>query len=198
MDKTSKTEHIPDLKFAHLAPDVWQGLHELKRTGWLNRGMPDTESVQDHIIALRNLAYSLPNLTLEEKGEIMDMLEVHDWPEAIHGDEVILSTNEDELESLHATKFEKEQFALASICEKIGEEGKKIMELWLRFENSQDEISSLARQLDKYQAIEKALEYEKIYNIPLFREFLDYSRKKITHPILLEKIHNLEQEFENK
>lgn len=69
------------------------------------------------------------------------------------------------------------------------------MDLWLRFETSADEMASFARQIDKYQAVEKALEYERTQGIPLFGEFLNYTRKYIVHPILLEKIQKLEDSF---
>ena len=197
MESIPTKEKVPDLRFANLAPEVWNALGELKRTGWVNRGVANPESVQEHTIALRNIAASLDGLSEQEKEGLLDMLEIHDWPEAIHGDEVILSTDENELKSLKATKFEKEKMALAQICERLGEDGKEIMGLWLRFETSSDEAASLAKQLDKYQAIEKVLEYEKAQGIPLFKEFLDYSRKSITHPILLKKLEKLEEEFEN-
>lgn len=193
----STKEQVPDLKFAKLAPDVWKSLGELKRTGWVKRGVANPESVGEHTIALRNIAFLIEGLSEKEKDGLLDMLEVHDWPEAIHGDEVILSSDENELKARKAVKFEKEQMALASICKGLGENGKEIMNLWLRFETSPDEAASFAKQLDKYQAIEKALEYEKDQGIPLFKEFLDYSRKIITHPLLLERIEVLEREFEN-
>ena len=188
-------EKIPELRFAHLAPDVWNALHDLKRTGWVNRGVENPESVQGHIIALRNIASNMEGLTEEERDGLLDMLEVHDWPEAIHGDEVILTLNQEELRELKSNKFESEKAALSSICEKLGEDGKIIMNLWLRFETSQDSAASFARQLDKYQAIEKALEYEKVQGKLLFKEFLDHAkaRNSITHPILLKKLELLEQ-----
>lgn len=189
------------LKFIDLAPDVYDRLDKLKRTGWIDRGVTNPESVKDHTVSLRNLASSLEGLSAEEKDGLLDMLEVHDWPEAIHGDEVILSENEEELTSLKTIKFEKEKIALSSICEHLSEQGKDILDLWLRFETSTDKAASFARQLDKYQAIEKALEYEKAQGIEgLFMEFLNYEtgRKSITHPILLERIEKLKQEFENK
>lgn len=197
MEQTPKQEKSPELKFAHLAPEVWKNLGELPRTGWVNRGVKNPESVQEHTIALRNIAASLEGLTEQEKEGLLDMLEVHDWPEAIHGDEVILSVDKDKLESRKAKKFEKEQMALALICDALGDKGKEIMDLWLRFETSSDVAALFAKQLDKYQAVEKALEYEKEQGIPLFKEFLEYSRKDISHPILLERIQKLETEFES-
>lgn len=70
------------------------------------------------------------------------------------------------------------------------------MNLWLRFETSEDPSASFARQLDKYQAVEKAFEYEKEKGIPMFREFLDHVRacNSITHPVLLKKLELLEQD----
>lgn len=87
---------------------------------------------------------------------------------------------------------------MASICNKLGKSGKEVMLLWLRYATSSDPAASFARQLDKYQAVEKALEYEKSQGIPLFREFADYERKlkRINHPILLKKLKELEFEWE--
>ncbi len=184
-----------DLKYADIAPDVWNALGELKRTGWVTRGVSNPESVQEHTVTLRNIAATLEGLSEQEKSELLDMLEVHDWPEAIHGDEVIVTPDEEKRKTLKAAKSEKEKAALSSICSKLGEKGKEIMDLWLRYESSQDELAILARQLDKYQAIEKALEYEKSQGMPLFREFLDYAGPGITHPLLLEKIQKLEREY---
>ncbi len=189
-------EQKTKLKFAQFAPDVWKTLSELKRTGWINRGVKNPESVQEHIISLLNIAASLKGLSEKEKDGLSEMLEVHDWPEAIHGDEVIFTYNDAKSKSLKTVKFEKEKIALLSICENLGEKGKEIMSLWLRFETSSDESAALARQIDKYQAIEKALEYEKTQKIALFKEFLEYARNDITHPILLEKIGKLEYKYQ--
>jgi 5'-deoxynucleotidase YfbR-like HD superfamily hydrolase len=185
----------PELKYAHVAPEVWEALGKLERTGWVNRKVSNPETVKDHTIALRIIASNLEGLTEEEKDGLLGMLEVHDWPEAIHGDEVVISDDEAELKLLRATKFDKEKAALTSICEKIEEKGQEIMNLWLRFETSNDPAAELARQLDKYQAIEKALEYEKAQGIPLFKEFFGSSKKKITHPILIKKLEDLKKEW---
>lgn len=194
-------EQEPSLKFANLVPEVWLALGNLKRTGWVDSKVKNPESVQEHIITLMNLAVSLEGLSEQEKDGLLDMLEVHDWPEVIEGDQVILTHDQEEKQRLHADKFKREQEAMWKITRKLDEDtGDLIMALWLRFESSNDEAANLARQIDKYQAIEKALEYEKAQGIPLFKEFLDYEmmQRSITHPILLERIEMLKREFENK
>lgn len=184
---------VSELRYAPLASDVWKALGDLKRTGWINRGVANPESVQEHTLALIKIVESIDSLSAEEKQDLQNMLEVHDWPEAIHGDEVIFTYDDEKRKSLKEIKFEKEKAALASICERLGEKGNEIMSLWLRFENSSDDLASLARQIDKYQAIEKALEYEKTQGIPMFQEFLDYARKSVNHPVLLGMIKKLEE-----
>jgi 5'-deoxynucleotidase YfbR-like HD superfamily hydrolase len=124
----------------------------------------------------------------------MDMLEVHDWPEAIHGDELILELDPNYRRALKQAKFENERKALAKICQDLPN-GDKIMTLWLRFENSDDPAAEFGRQLDKYQAVEKALEYEQSQGIPLFEEFLSYSINFIHHPVLLQRIEQLKSKW---
>ncbi|MFZ1075710.1 MAG: HD domain-containing protein [Minisyncoccia bacterium] len=191
-----ESEKAPNLKFAQLAPEVWKALGELPRTVWVRRGVENPETVQDHIVALRVLANSFGNLTDEEKDGLFDMLEVHDWPEAIHGDEVITTIDEAERKMLKAIKFENEKKALTQICSGMGDAGEEIMKLWLRFESSGDAAASFGRQLDKYQAVEKALEYEKEQHIPLFEEFYTYALPYISHPILLDRMSALKLEWE--
>jgi hypothetical protein len=65
------------------------------------------------------------------------------------------------------------------------------MDLWLRFETSNDPASVFGRELDKYQAVEKALEFEEEQGIELFDEFLTYSMNFIHHPVLLDRIEAL-------
>ncbi len=179
------------LKLEKIAPSVYQSLQDLKRTGWVNRGVENPESVKEHTEALMALAVELSQfLTEEETNGLVDMLEVHDWPEAIHGDEVILELNPNDRKALTEAKFENERKALESICADLPNSD-EIMALWLRFENSDDPAAVFGRQLDKYQAVEKALEYEQAQGIALFDEFLKYSINFIHHPVLLKRIEDL-------
>ncbi len=186
------------LKLEKVAPEVYQSLQDLKRTGWVNSGVENPESVKEHTEALVTLANELsPLLSEGEIDSLIDMLEVHDWPEAIHGDEVILELNPDSRKALKEVKFENERKALEKICKDIPG-GDEIMALWLRFENSNDPAAEFGRQLDKYQAVEKALEYEQTQGITLFDEFLRYSIHFINHPVLLARIEQLKLKWSGK
>jgi len=189
-----------ELKYSNLAPDVIRNLQALKRTGWVNRGVRNPESVQEHIVATRNLVISEINSLVEfspkEKEELLDMLEIHDWPESDEavGDSVILKTNTNR-ENLKKEKYELELSAMTKICEKLGDKGKIIFELWMKFEDGQDPVSSLARQIDKYQAMEKAFEYEQDRQTVSTQEFIEHDEEKIIHPVLVKRLQALKQKL---
>lgn len=190
MESPNNTERTL-LKLEAIAPKVYVELDALKRTGWVYRGVENPESVKEHTEALVKLAHELSEyLSEEEQDGLIDMLEVHDWPEALHGDEVILELNPDERKALKAVKFDNEKRALEEICKDLPN-GEEVLNLWLRFETSNDPAATFGRQLDKYQAVEKALEYEETQGIALFEEFLTYSINFIHHPVLLERIERL-------
>lgn len=195
MINNSNHPEVSVLKLENIAPTVYLALQDLKRAGWVDRGVANPESVKEHTESLLRIAYEIKNLLIvEEQNGLFEMLEVHDWPEAIHGDEVILELNPDDRKALKDVKFLNEKKALETICQDLPN-GQEIINLWLRFETSDDPAASFGRQLDKYQAIEKALEYEQIQGILLFQEFLTYSINFIDHPLLLVRIEILKTQW---
>ena len=197
MNSPENQEEINIFQREEAAPEVYEALHDLKRTGWVNRGVEDPESVKEHTEALMRLADELSHhLSDEEREGLIEMLEVHDWPEAVGGDQVIVELTEEIREKLKANKFEMEKEILREMCNGI-QGGEEIMNLWLRFEKSDDPAAVFGRQLDKYQAVAKALEYERAQNIPLFEEFYEYALNFINHPVLVEKMNDLRESWEN-
>ncbi len=179
------------LKLEAVAPHVYELLDGVNRTGWVNRNVENPETVKEHTEALLKLADEmLEYLTPEETDGLLEMLEVHDWPEAIHGDEVILELNPAERKALKDIKFKNEERALEELCKDLPNR-QKIIDLWHRFELSDDPAAVFARQLDKYQAVEKSLEYEQTQGIPMFEGFLTYATNFIHHPVLLERLERL-------
>ena len=183
------------LKLERIAPKVYALLQAIDRTGWKNRGVENPETVKEHTEALLALAEELQELLTEEEWDgLMEMLEVHDWPEAIHGDEVILEIDPVKRKALKEVKFKNEKRALETICADLTN-GEEIVQLWLRFEHSDDPAAKFGRQLDKYQAVEKALEYEQSQGIPLFESFLGHALNFIDHPVLLARIEQLKAKW---
>ncbi len=191
------TQHT-ELTVAHLAPHVWNALSQLKRIGWVQHGVEKPETVAEHIISLKQLAYELGVFTGKQQEDLLLMLEIHDWPEALHGDEVIVTHDKIDREAREKIKFENEQRAMKTICDSLGEKGVEILAIWLRFETSDDEVAQFARELDKYQAVEKALYYETTQGVSVFAEFLEYSREFIHHQVLRARLKELEEKTASK
>jgi 5'-deoxynucleotidase YfbR-like HD superfamily hydrolase len=186
-------------RYGRIAPDVVLRLQALKRTGWIRRGVENAESVQEHTIACRNLVITLRNFLTEFSDqdilEILDMLEVHDWPESDPGvGDIVITQAGGDIKKIE--KFQAELMAINRICETLNTHGKRIFQLWVLFEQGQDSTSLFARQVDKLQAIERALEYERTGgNSVLTQEFIDSDGENITHPVLIKRLQNLKQQL---
>lgn len=120
---------IKELSFAHLAPEVWEKLGKIPRTGWVKRGVSSPETVQEHTVSLRILANELvsdiENISETDKNDLLDMLEVHDWAEVDTGDEVIVTNDLVEKKRLKEDKFRRENEAMLKIKENLGLGGER-------------------------------------------------------------------------
>ncbi|MFA6251236.1 MAG: HD domain-containing protein [Candidatus Paceibacterota bacterium] len=185
------------LKYAKIAPDIWKALDAIPRTGWVKRGVSNPESVQKHIILCRELVtklvIDLPEFSVAEISEIQDILEVHDYPEYINGDQVIVTEDQEEKKKLKLEKFQREYDAMIEITKDLGDIGAEMFNLWLRFEKENDRISIFAKQIDKFQSIEKAFEYEKRGENVFVQDFIDGYRDEIIHPVLVKRMLRIEQ-----
>lgn len=159
-------------------------LYNVKRTGWVDRGVKNPETVGEHTEQLIILA----NQNFPEIHGLKKMLKIHDWPEAIKnvGDR---RTDIFCPEDHRITKEEKkilEFRAMKDICSNLGYSGKIIMNLWLEYEEGKTERAKIAYQIDKLQAILKSIEYQNSGEPVMAQEFINYNGDAIQHPILKE------------
>lgn len=186
-----------ELRYTEIAKDVWETLATIPRTGWVKRKVRFPETVQEHTLVCRMMVECmidhLPEFSITDILEILNMLEVHDYPEVITGDLVIVTYDQKEKRLLKIKKFKLEYKAMKKIASELGDVGKEIFALWYRFEKSDDRLASFARQIDKYQCIEKAMKYESIGENVRAQEFFDYLRDDITHPFLRLSVEALEE-----
>lgn len=157
-------------------------LYEIPRTGWVDRGVKNPETVGEHTDCLVMIAIeAFPGM----KG-LYKMLKIHDWPEA--GEKVGDRRVDTFCPKDHRiTKEEKrilEYKAMTDICSNLGRSGKTIMNLWLEFEEKKTDRAKIAYQIDKLQAILKALEYQRDGEPVKAQEFIDYQGNDIQHPVL--------------
>lgn len=188
------------LLYTESAPDVWNELSKLERSGWVKRDVENPETVAQHTVSLMELAKSIEDrLEDEDLDDLLRMLEVHDWPESKTGDEIVVERDTEKRKELKKNKLERERSVMIEICSSVQDLGDEILSLWERFETSEDPTATLARQLDKYQAVEKALVYEFEQGIKCFNEFYEYALLQIDHPLVLEMMESQKRKWlENK
>lgn len=172
------------------ALEVVRGLYDIKRTGWIKRGVENPETVGEHTDALIAIGEEVCDKVPElDRTKLLRMLQIHDWPEVIVGDMVTATVTADQRQKVEAEKFSKELEAMKKICANLGEEGEKNLALWMEYEEGKTAEGSMSKQIDKLQAMIKAHEYEQAgQGTVTAKEFINHARHKITHPVLLEML----------
>ena len=67
----------------------------------------------------------------------------------------------------------------------------------MRFEKKEDANSIFANQLDKYQAIEKAFEYEQKGENVSTQQFIDYAEAGSTRSVLVKRLQDIKVKLAN-
>ncbi|GMT09354.1 hypothetical protein PFISCL1PPCAC_651, partial [Pristionchus fissidentatus] len=151
---------------------VADSLKHLKRTGWVKCGVPEPETVAGHMYRMAVLAWSL-------KGELpgididrcLKMSLVHDIGEAIVGDITPHCGISD------ADKYNSEKAALDAIAAMAPNgAGAEWAQLWAEYEAHATPEAKVVKQLDKFDMIAQAFDYELKYGIDL-GQFFDSTTK---------------------
>jgi putative hydrolases of HD superfamily len=160
-------------------------LKTLKRTGWVDNEVSLPESVADHMYRMSMLCFMLTDTSID-KDRLIKICMVHDLAEAIVGD----ITPEDKSGVSKEDKQAMEIKALQEIVNDIGhpEISNEIRELWMEYEDGVTELGKIAKQLDKYEMILQADEYEKqhIAEKKKLESFFTYTEGYFTHPEIKE------------
>lgn len=168
----SRNDDIGILAFFELA----SALKEVRRQGWLDRGVEDPESVADHSWAVALLAWSLASERDDlDRERVLLLGLVHDLPEALAGDTTPFDDNRDATgriesdlfrqapgysEATRAHKREVESAALAEILSPLPPSlAAEIREAWQEYEESQTPEARFVKQVDKLETVIQAERY---------------------------------------
>ncbi|KAG0600064.1 hypothetical protein M758_11G004500 [Ceratodon purpureus] len=137
-----------------------QRLKTTKRTGWVNHGVKESESIADHMYRMAIMAIISGDLPGVNKDRCVKMAVVHDIAEAIVGD---ITPND------NIPKEEKNRLEAAAIDEMCillegGIAAEEVKELWLEYENNSTPEAKFVKDLDKLEMILQAVEYESEQN----------------------------------
>ncbi|GMR58774.1 hypothetical protein PMAYCL1PPCAC_28969, partial [Pristionchus mayeri] len=151
---------------------IADSLKHLKRTGWVKCGVPEPETVACHMYRMAILSWSLKGeLASIDIERCLKMSLVHDIGEAIVGDITPHCGVSD------GDKHAKEKMALDQIASLAPNgAGEEWTALWAEYEAHQTNEAKVVKQLDKFDMIAQAFDYELKYGIDL-QQFFDSTTK---------------------
>src|SRR5438045_420915 len=129
--------------FAAAAIDFHERLatvKNLRRRGWVSHGIPEPESVADHMLAVALLAAVIARRRGLDVGRAVTAAVFHDLAESIVGD-IIPSDGIDKKE-----KRSREEHATAEILDPVDATG-DFLTVWREFEYGSTEEGALVNQL---------------------------------------------------
>ncbi|CAJ0911016.1 9413_t:CDS:10 [Entrophospora sp. SA101] len=131
-----------------------------KRTGWVDNGIKDPESISDHMHRMSILALLLDDPTLD-RNKCVKMAVVHDLAECIVE-------------------------AMKHLCKELlndSQQSKEIFDLWQEYEDGISNEAKFVKDLDKFELILQAFEYEQSQNKDL-EEFFESTKGKFNHSLV--------------
>lgn len=152
-------------------------LKKLIRKGWELHGVPDPESVADHIfgVSLLALLYA-KRFDLNVETAIIIAI-IHEVGETVVGD---ITPNDG---VAREEKSRLEENAACKLLSQVDPDG-KLLELWKDFEYKRTKEGRLIKELDKLEMVLQAHNYEKETGIPL-DEFFSFTESTLETDELL-------------
>lgn len=158
------------------------GLKRVPRTGWISRlegtGV-QVESVADHSFRIASLALLLHNHDNQlDSTELLSTALLHDLAETIVGD-IAPHQNIDD-----TTKHKMEldaMFAMRNELENPSVFEQRILARWQKYEQRNTAEAKAIKDLDRFEMVLQAYEYERAANVDL-QDFFRSVRGKIQHP----------------
>ncbi|XP_064382810.1 5'-deoxynucleotidase HDDC2-like [Halichondria panicea] len=155
-------------------------LKHLKRTGWVRRDIVEPESVASHMYRMSLMSFLFvdtvdPALNRER---CIRMSLVHDLAESLVGD----ITPFDGVSKEEKCRMENEGMLKIKtlVPDQVGEE---MYQLWQEYEDGKSPEAIVVKDLDKFDMIFQAYEYEKAEGKPKgLQEFFDSTEGKFQHP----------------
>ncbi|EIM88714.1 HD domain-containing protein [Stereum hirsutum FP-91666 SS1] len=171
--KSSGNKSEDRLAFFH----ILEKLKTQKRTGWVDQGIPNAESISDHMYRMAVLAMCSSDTKLDIARCVM-LAVVHDLAEAQVGDiaprEGIPKAEKRRLEAEAMHNFVTEMLHNSPAAQRIEA-------LWQEYEDQETDEAKFVKDLDRFEMASQALEYERAHGNDL-QGFFDSSLPNLKHP----------------
>jgi len=141
-------------------------LKDIKRSGWIERGVKGPESVSDHSFMVAILCLIIPKDGVD-KNKAIKMALVHDLAESETGDIMERAHFKDELPTgwkkhiiTKAEKDERERKEMKKIVSSLPENiSKEIFDLWEEYEERKTKEALFVKDIDVLERVFQALDY---------------------------------------
>lgn len=143
-------------------------LKHIKRTGWILRDVQNPECIAGHMYRMGILSFLVDENDGLDKNKCIKMALVHDLAECIVGDLTPLcGVSETE-------KHQKEDKAMRELAHLAGPAGEEMYALYREYEKRQTPEAKFVKELDQFDMLLQAYEYEKSDKRPHgLQEFFD-------------------------
>jgi 5'-deoxynucleotidase YfbR-like HD superfamily hydrolase len=175
-----------------------RALKELKRSGWVEKGVRDPESVADHSFMLAVLSYVYSKKFGLDVDKAVKMALIHDICEVYSGDIPDKIRDEDQPVP-DSRKKELEREGLEKLISLLpGDFSGEIYDLWKEFEKRETPEAKLVKDLDKLEMCMQAEEYAKRGSKEKFEEFFEDGNLNIKTPEIRKIFEKIYGEFRKK
>lgn len=167
-------------------------LKTTKRTGWITHAkIENPESVADHTMRLSVIALVAGDEFGINKDKLVKMAVIHDLAESIVGD-IVNEIGSKELTAVKKEKHELEEEAM-KVLFKDFKNKKEFLQLWEEIETRKTKEGDILDQLDKFEMVLQALEYEDQTGQNL-EVFWENAKMHIKHPVIKKWLDELESQ----
>lgn len=148
-------------------------LKRLRRTGWVNRSIPDPETVAEHMYRSQFVAYDLAKKMGADPVACASMMMLHDLSEARVGD----ITPEDGVSK--EEKLARETRAMRALSRLS--DNPEFLDVFREYEEKQTLRARICNDADQLECLIQALEYARQYpeKIPLLENFWSYAQARL-------------------
>jgi len=176
----------PELNFLNLMSK----LKHLDRTGWVRKNVKKPESVAGHMYRMAVMSAFLIEDSQLDMNRCLKMSIVHDMGESIIGDFTPYCGVS------QATKRDLETSAIEKLSSLLGKKGEEIQALFQEYEDGKTPEAKLVKDLDRFDMVLQAYEYEQEEQSPGFlQEFFDSTKHTFvnSHPYVKQLVAKLHQ-----
>lgn len=140
-------------------------LHKLKlqrRTGWINNGIENPESISDHMYRMSIMSWILNSPEIDS-ARCMKISLAHDMAESIVGDITPFDVKIDKIEKHHRELTTIEYLSNVLIKPYNKAAAADILEAWHEYEDQTSIEAKFVKDLDKFEMLVQCFEYERMY-----------------------------------